>query len=111
MIEIKIYRTADNKRPFTNWYDGLKDEATEIRIQKRLRQVKLGHFGDYKSVGGGVFELRFSFGKGYRIYYAKEEDVIILLLCAGDKSTQRTDIAKAKKYWKDYKERYYETLH
>lgn len=105
MIEIRIFRTQKGKQPFKNWYDGLKDKTVQIRIRKRLRQISLGNFGDSKSVGCGVYELRFFFGKGYRIYYAKENEVIVLLLCGGDKSNQQKDIDKAKTYWKDYKER------
>ena len=62
-----------------------------------------GYYGDYKSVGDGVFELRFFFGPGYRIYFAEEDDTIVILLCGGDKSTQAKDIEKAKEYLKDYK--------
>lgn len=64
----------------------------------------MGNLGDHHSVGEGVSELRFSFGPGYRIYYGIEDKKIILLLCGGDKSTQKRDIKKAIQYWKDYKE-------
>lgn len=105
MIEVRIYRAQDGKQPFTKWYEGLKDQSIKLRIMKRLRQVKLGNFGDNKSVGAGVFEFRFFFGKGYRVYYAKDGEMIVLLLSAGDKSTQTKDIENAKSYWQDYKER------
>lgn len=66
--------------------------------------IKLNsQYGDCKNLGNGVCELRFRFGSGYRIYFAKEEEKLILLLCAGDKSTQTKDIEKAKQYWTDYK--------
>jgi putative addiction module killer protein len=67
--------------------------------------VKLGHYGDYTVLkdGGGVCELRFMFGKGYRIYFAEDGNRIVLLLTGGDKSTQKKDIEKAKRYWKEYK--------
>lgn len=105
MIEIRIYRTGYGKQPFTKWYDGLKDKTVRLRIRKRLRQVTLGNFGDSKSIGAGVYELRFFFGKGYCVYYAKDKEAIVLLLSGGDKSSQQKDIENAKAYWKDYKER------
>ena len=104
-MEIRIYQTKEGKQPFTKWYDGLKDQSNQLRIRKRLRQITLGNFGDSKFLGDGIFELRFFFGKGYRVYYAKQSNVVVLLLCAGDKSTQQKDINQAKIYWQDYQER------
>ena len=65
--ELRIYETADGKRPFDEWLDRLKDKATLARIVARLNRVALGNLGDVKSVGSGVSELRFAFGKGYRV--------------------------------------------
>jgi putative addiction module killer protein len=104
-MEVKIYQTKEGKQPFIKWYDDLKDQSYQLRIRKKLRQITLGNFGDSKLVGDGVYELRFFFGKGYRVYYAKESNVIVLLLCGGDKSTQQKDINQAKVYWQDYQER------
>jgi putative addiction module killer protein len=67
--------------------------------------LQLGLFGDAKSVGEGVNELRIAFGPGYRIYYALDGEVVVLLLCGGDKSTQGKDIKQAKDYWNDYRGR------
>ncbi len=105
MIEVRIYVDERGREPFTLWYDSLKDQPTALRIRKRVRQMALGNFGDHKSVGAGVYELRFFFGKGYRVYYAKDGEVVVILLTGGDKSTQKKDIEQAKTYWKDYKER------
>ncbi len=105
MIELRIYQTEDGKQPFVKWHDSLKDMQTKLRIRKRLRQISIGNMGDAKSLGGGLYELRFFFGSGYRVYYAKHGDTVVLLLCGGDKSTQQKDISKAKACWKDYKER------
>ncbi len=74
------------------------------RMQARLEKLEEGNFGDYKSVGEGVFELRFHFGSGYRIYFAQIGNAIVLLLCGGDKSSQTGDIERAKAYWREYKE-------
>ena len=67
--------------------------------------MEFDYFGDFKSVGEGVFELRLFFGPGYRIYYAEDGDIIVLILCAGKKGSQEKDIKQAKKFWKDYLER------
>ena len=82
---------------------GLKDRRARARILVRLNRVRLGNFGDSKSVGDGVFELRMSFGPGYRLYFGREGEAMVLLLCGGDKSTQSKDIARAKDYWADYR--------
>jgi len=65
--------------------------------------MEQGNFGDYKSIGEGLYELRLHFGSGYRVYYGKIGDEIILLLAGGDKNTQKQDIQKARYYWRDYK--------
>ena len=69
----------------------------------RLERVRAGNFGDSSSVGEGVFELRLHFGAGYRIYYGRWGDEIVVLLCGGSKRTQKRDIPRAKQYWEDYK--------
>ena len=68
----------------------------KTRIAVRIRRMQLGNVGDAKSVGDGVFELRFDFGPGYRVYYTEREGEIIVLLAGGDKSSQKQDIEKAK---------------
>jgi len=82
---------------FQKWYKNLKDIKTKARITLRLKSVSLGHFGDHKSLGENLFELRFFFGSGYRIYYTIKNDQIIFLLTGGDKSSQEKDIKQAKK--------------
>ena len=78
------------------------------RIQARLDRVEKGNFGDHRPVGEGVWELRFDFGSGYRIYFVEEGDVIVILLCGGDKSSQVKDIKTAKIYWQELLERHHE---
>ncbi|WP_082640092.1 MULTISPECIES: type II toxin-antitoxin system RelE/ParE family toxin [unclassified Aureimonas] len=75
----------------------LRDRQARSRIQIRLDHIEEGGFGDHKSVGDGVSELRFDFGPGYRVYYTQRGNVIVILLWGGDKSTQQGDIRKAKK--------------
>lgn len=83
---------------FIKWFDRLKDRKAKARINVRLSRIaSQGYFGDHKAVGDGVFELRVDYGPGYRVYYTQRGEEIILLLIGGDKSTQQSDIEKAKK--------------
>ena len=75
------------------------------KIKIRVDRALLGNFGDHRSAGGGVMELRIDYGPGYRVYLALHGEDIIVLLCGGDKSTQEKDIAKAHEYWDDYRRR------
>ncbi len=102
--EIQIYRTPNGRQPFTEWLESIRDTNMRDRMQARLEKLEESNFGDYKSVGEGVFELRFHFGSGYRIYFAQIGNAIVLLLCGGDKSSQTGDIERAKAYWREYKE-------
>jgi putative addiction module killer protein len=81
---------------FKAWLRGIKDPTVSIRITTRLARLRNGLFGDAKPVGEGVSELRLDFGPGYRIYFKRERQTIILLLCGGDKKTQKRDIELAK---------------
>ena len=82
---------------FTEWVSALRDRRTRFIIDARVRRLAGGNTGDSKSVGHGVHELRVNHGPGYRIYFAQRANVTILLLCAGDKSTQSRDIERAKR--------------
>lgn len=103
--EIRIYITPNGKQPFTDWLAGIKDRLIEARIRGRLDRLSLGYYGDVKGLGDGISELRFQFGSGYRIYFGEFDNKIVLLLCAGDKSTQSRDIQKAKEYWYEFTKR------
>ncbi len=104
-MEVSQYQTADGKMPLTAWLVGLRDREAHARIVARLDRLKAGLFGDWKSVGGGICELRIDHGPGYRVYYAQDGKTLILLLSGGNKRTQAKDIEKAHAYWKDYKAR------
>jgi len=82
---------------FDDWFNGLRDPMTRKRLQVRLRKVQLGNLGDIKPVGDGVFELREFFGPGWRMYYAQQGMVLIVMLGGGDKASQSSDIEVAKK--------------
>ena len=100
--QILIYKTSQGKVPFEEWLNKLKDAKTRAKIKTRLTRVTLGNLGDYKAVGEGVRELRINYGKGYRIYFAQQGSILIILLCGGDKDSQQKDIKQAKQYWLDY---------
>ena len=101
--EIERYVTADGQIPFDNWFDSIRVSKTQTIISKRLDRVRMGNLGDYRSVGGGVFELRIDYDPSYRIYFGQVGTTIVLLLCGGDKSTQIKDIRQAQEYWRDYR--------
>jgi putative addiction module killer protein len=83
-------------RIFRDWLAEMRDAVAVKAIKRRIARVQVGLFGDAKSVGGGVRELRIDHGPGYRVYFTRRDDVMILLLCGGDKSSQQRDIARAK---------------
>jgi putative addiction module killer protein len=101
MDTIKPCRLAETA-VFSRWLSGLKDHRAKAAIIFRLRQVAAGHWGDAKSVGGGVTELRWHIGPGYRVYFTRRGAHIVLLLAGGDKSSQAKDIAKAQKLAKEH---------
>ena len=100
--ELQKYVTETGICPFDEWFDTL-DSTTKARIDVRFDRVITGNFGDYKSVGEGIYELRFFFGSGYRVYYAISGKRIILLLIAGSKKSQNKDIKMAQRFWTNYK--------
>ncbi len=104
-MEIREYVRWDGKAPFVEWIDNLRDRKARIRIRTQLDRILMGNPGDYKSLGHGLYEIRIHYGPGYRVYYGREGSRLILLLCGGNKSTQRSDIRLARKYWQDYRSR------
>ena len=98
------YETNSGNCPIREWLDQL-DHTVVARIEARLKRVALGNFGDVKSLGQGVSELRLKFGSGYRLYFSQHGEEIIILLCGGDKGSQADDIETAKNYWADFKRR------
>lgn len=86
---------------FEDWLDGLRDRRAQSQIAKRIIRVQSGLLGDVEPVGEGVSELRIHYGPGYRLYFVKRQQVVIILLCGGDKGSQARDIARAKQMAKE----------
>ncbi len=84
-------------KSFNKWIGSLKDAVTKRKVLARLSRAENGHFGDFKQINANLFELRFFFSGGLRIYYTIRDNRIILLLVGGDKSSQKKDIEKAKR--------------
>jgi len=106
MLEIQPYYTESGKVPFAQWQNALRDHKAKAAVARRLYRLAQGIFGDHKYCRDGVWELRIDLGPGYRVYYALAEKTLVLLLCAGDKRTQQTDITRACNYWHDWKTRH-----
>ncbi len=101
MLELRVYTTPNGKAPFDEWVLSL-DRSTRVRVTARLGRLQNGNFGDAKSVGDGVFELRLDFGPGYRVYFGRQGTTVVVLISGGDKGTQARDIVKAKEHWRNY---------
>ena len=103
--EIDYFVTKDGRKPFKEWLAHLRDVQGRAKIRIRLDRVRLGNFGDSRTIGEGVHELRVDYGPGYRIYFGQEGARLILLMLGGDKSSQKKDIVRAKELWRDHKGR------
>ena len=105
MKEIELYTTLNGKCPFIDWISKLST-AYRSRINKRIERIQEGNFGDWKKLqNSNLSELRLKFGKGYRIYFAELNDIIILILAGSDKSDQKETIKKADEYLEEYLKR------
>ena len=103
-VTVRAYVAEDGRTAFGEWFVSLDPQAA-VRVQQALVRMELGNFGDAKPVGGGVSERRIDFGPGYRVYFAKDGDVLVILLGGGTKRRQSRDIDEAKQLWTDYKSR------
>jgi len=105
VAEICHYISRSGKDIFNDWLPGPKDARIQAKIAVRIDRLAAGNFGDCKPVGGDIYELRIDWGPGYRIYYAIVARACILLLCGGDKRSQRSDIRRAIAFSMDYEAR------
>ena len=85
-----MYQAENDKIPFIVWLDSIKDKQFKARIKVRLDRLRLGNFGDHKAINQNLYELRFTFGAGYRVYFGKENDNLVILLCGIFKRPRRS---------------------
>ena len=106
MLEVRHYLDRSGRNPFLDWLRDLRDPIGKVAIIRRLNRLEQGNFGDVKVLQRGVCELRVDTGPGYRIYFAKSGNHVVLLLCAGAKRSQEHDIERAMAYWLDWASRH-----
>lgn len=104
MLQVLEYLTAEGISPFGTWF-GKLDAQAAAKVTVAVTRMAAGNFGDHKSVGAGVLEHRIDFGPGYRIYFGRDGETLVILLVGGTKMRQPRDIAAAKEFWEDYKTR------
>jgi putative addiction module killer protein len=102
MVELLEYVNASGISPFAKWR-GKLDPTTRARITVGVLRLELGNFSAAKGVGGGIFELRYDFGPGYRVYFGKDGERLVILLGGGTKKRQQNDIEAAQELWQEYK--------
>ena len=104
MLTVLEFLERDGSSPFARWFATL-DAAAAAKITTAVRRLELGNFSNVKGVGAGVFEYRIDFGPGYRVYFGKDGETLVILLAGGTKRGQDRDIARAHARWQDYKKR------
>lgn len=104
MIEIREYLDTQGRSPYARWFDRLNARAA-AKVATALVRMEQGNLSNAKSVGGGLSEYRIDFGPGYRVYFAKDGDTLIILLGGGTKKRQQKDIEAAQHLWREYKQR------
>ena len=100
--EIKKLELENGLVPFDEWFGSLRDQKMQAAVDARLARVRAGNFGDCKSVGDGVFELRIALGPGLRVYYGLHGRKIVVLIGGGDKRSQPRDIRRAQEIWQQF---------
>jgi putative addiction module killer protein len=104
MIEIVQYETTKGNCPFADWFDGL-DARAAAKDRTAIARIETGNFGDLKPVGEGVSERRIDFGPGYRVYFGRDGQRLVILLAGGTNERQQRDIDQARAYWRDYRQK------
>ena len=105
MYEITHYKTENDIDIFAKWLDKQRDYKAMARMLARIEYMRDGNFGDCKPIEAGLWEARIDIGQGYRLYYSIIGKEVVLILCGGNKSSQKRDISKAMQYLEDYKRR------
>ncbi|MBV8849948.1 MAG: type II toxin-antitoxin system RelE/ParE family toxin [Methylobacteriaceae bacterium] len=103
VLEIRYYVRADNGSPFAEWFAEL-DAIARARVARAIAKLQQGNLAQSKGVGEGVLEYKIDFGPGYRVYFGREGDTVVILLIGGTKKHQQRDIEDAHRYWREYKQ-------
>jgi putative addiction module killer protein len=103
MVEIRYYISASGDEPFADWFADLEAVA-RAKVARAVARMEQGNFSNVKTVGEGVLEYRIDFGPGYRVYFGRDGDTLVILLTGGTKKRQQRDIDAAHAYWIDYKQ-------
>lgn len=104
MIEVLEYLDRAGRSPYRRWFDGLNAQAA-AKVAAALTRISQGNLSNTKAVGAGVYEHKINFGPGYRVYFGKDGEQIVILLGGGTKKRQQTDVNNAMERWQDYKRR------
>jgi putative addiction module killer protein len=104
VLEIRYYLTSDGQSPFEKWFAGL-DPSARAKVTTAIVRLEQGNLSNVKGAGEGVLEYRINFGPGYRVYFGREGEVLVILLTGGTKKRQQRDIAAAVEMWADYRRR------
>ena len=104
MVEVREYLDRGGRSPYAAWFDRLNREAA-AKVTAALVRIRQGNLSNAKGVGSGVYEYRIDFGPGYRIYFGKDGDRLVILVGGGTKKRQQEDIKTALARWQDYKQR------
>ena len=107
MVKISVFTDSRGRQPFRRWYNRL-DPAAANRVNHVLARIEAGSFSNVKGLGGGLLECRLHFGPGYRIYFGRDGDALIVLLAGGTKARQHLDIKNARDLWREYRRRKHE---
>jgi putative addiction module killer protein len=102
VVDIRYYVDVGGDAPFAEWFAELEPVAG-ARIARAIARMEQGNFSNTKGVGEGVLEYKIDFGPGYRVYFGRDGETIVILLTGGTKKRQQRDIDTAKAYWRDYK--------
>ena len=102
MAEIRYYVDANGDEPFADWFADL-DAIARAKVARAIARMEQSNFSNVKSVGEGVLEYRIDFGPGYRVYFGRDGETLVILLTGGTKKRQQRDINAARGYWRDYK--------
>lgn len=104
MLEIRYYVSREGQQPFAAWFMDLEPTA-RAKVTRAIARMEQGNLSNVKSVGEGVLEYKIDFGPGYRVYFGRDGETLVILLCGGTKRRQQRDIDAAHAYWQDYKQR------